>query len=98
MKNIYKLKSYNGKVIRNFHNNKIPKEGSQCICLLVVSVFRTGQNYNPQLFLEKCKYVAKEKKMAVDITVDIETYYDDSDRENSGEENRKLWRRKLCIE
>ena len=28
-----KIKSYNGKTNPNFHNNKIPKEGSQFICL-----------------------------------------------------------------
>ena len=26
-----KIKFYNGKINTNFHNNKIPKEGSQCI-------------------------------------------------------------------
>ena len=27
---------YNGKIITNFHNNKIPKEGSQFIYLSVI--------------------------------------------------------------
>ena len=48
-----------------FHNNKIPREGSQFICLSVIlihSVFRTGKNYYPQVFLDECKYVVKEKK------------------------------------
>ena len=43
-----KIKSYNGKISSNFHKNKIPKEGSQFICLSVIlidSVFRTGKNY-----------------------------------------------------
>ena len=60
-----KIKSYNGKINANFHDNKIPKEGSQFICLSVIlidSVFRTGKNYYPQVFLEECKYVIKEKK------------------------------------
>ena len=30
-----KIKSYNRKINTNFHNNKIPKEGSQFICILV---------------------------------------------------------------
>ena len=58
-----KIKSYNGKINTNFHNNKIPREGSQFICLSVIlidSVFRTGKNYYPQVFLEECKYVVKE--------------------------------------
>ena len=33
-----KIKSYNGKTNTNFHNNKIPKEGSQCICLSVILI------------------------------------------------------------
>ena len=50
-----KIKSDNGKSNTNFHNNKIPKEGSQSICLSVIlidSVFRTGNNYCRQVFLE----------------------------------------------
>ena len=41
-----KIKSYNGKINTNFLNNKMPKEGSRCICLSVIlinSVFRTGK-------------------------------------------------------
>ena len=61
-----KIKSYNGKINTNFHNNKIPKGSSQYICLSVIllhSGFRTGKNYSPQVFLEECKYVVKEKKI-----------------------------------
>ena len=42
-----KIKSCSGKININFHNNKIPKEGSQFICLLVIltdSVFGKGKN------------------------------------------------------
>ena len=52
-----KIKSYNGKINTNFHNSKIPEEGSQCICLSVIlinSVFGTGSNYYPQVFSEEC--------------------------------------------
>ena len=38
-----KVKSYNEKIITSFHNNSIPKEGSQYICLSVIlidSVYR----------------------------------------------------------
>ena len=31
-----KIKSYKRKTNTNFHNNKIPKEDSQCICLSVI--------------------------------------------------------------
>ena len=52
----------------------MPKEGSQCIFLSVIlidSVFRAGSNYYPQVFLEECKYVDKEKKKSKYIIDDI---------------------------
>ena len=39
------------------------------------------------MFLEKCKYVVKEKKTSKFITDDIEIFTDDSDRENSDKKN-----------
>ena len=33
-----KIKSYNGKINTNFHNKKIPREGSQFICLSVILI------------------------------------------------------------
>ena len=83
-----KIKSYNAKINTNFHNNKIPKESSHCICLSVIlinSVFRTGNNYYPQAFLEECKLV-KKKNMPEYITDNIEIP-SDSDRKDSDEEN-----------
>ena len=91
-----KIKSYNGRINTNFHNNKILKDGSQFIflflsVLLIDPVFRTGKNYYPEVFLEECKYVIKEKKMAEYITEDIKIYCDsnweDSDKRSSSEEN-----------
>ena len=82
-----KINSYNGKINTNLHNNKISREGSEFICLSVIlidSVFRTGKNYYPQVFLEECKYVVKEKKIPKYIIDDIEIS-SDSDRENSEE-------------
>ena len=54
-----KMKSYEGKINTNFNGEKLPKKGSQYICLLVIlidSVFRTGKNYYP-LFSEECKHI-----------------------------------------
>ena len=82
-----KIKFYNGKINTNFHNNKIPKEGSNFICLSVIlidSVFRTGKNFHSHVFLEECKYVVKEKKMPIYTTDDIEISTD-SDREDPEE-------------
>ena len=84
-----KIKSYNAKINTNFRNNKIPKEGSQCIFLSVIfidSIFRTGKNYYTQVFLEVCKFVVKEKKVPEYITDEIEIS-SDSGREDSNEEN-----------
>ena len=58
-------------------------------CLLVIlidSVFWTGKNYYPQVFLKECKYVVKEKKIPKYIIDDIEIS-SDSDKENSNEDN-----------
>ena len=48
-----KIKSYNGKTSTNFHNNKIPKEDCQCICLSVIlidSVYGKYIHFYPQDF------------------------------------------------
>ena len=50
------------------------------------SVFRAGKNYYPQVFLEECNYISKEKKIAKYITDDIKVS-SDSDKENFDEEN-----------
>ena len=84
-----KLKPYNGKIKKKIYNNKISKEGSQCIFLSVIlinSIFKTGKIYYPQLFLEECKYVVKENKIPKYIIDNIEIS-SDSDWEKSGEEN-----------
>ena len=86
---IIKVKSYNEKINTNVHDNKIPKEGSQFICLSVILIdfaFRTGKHYYPQVFLEERKYVVKEKKIPKYIIEDIEIS-SDSHEENSDEEN-----------
>ena len=88
------IKSYNGKINTNFHNNKIPWEGSKFIFLLVIlidSVFRTSKKYHLPVFLEECTYIVKDKKISQYITDDIEISSDsdreDSDEEHSNEEN-----------
>ena len=52
---------------------------------MIDSVFRTGKNCYPQVFLEECKNVFKEKKIPKYIIDDIE-FSSDTDRENSEEE------------
>ena len=75
-----KIKSFNEKINTNFRNNKIPKEGSQCICLsaiMIGSVYRKVENYHPQVLLEEYKYVVKEKKMSKFITENTEISFDE---------------------
>ena len=76
----------------NFHNNKIPREGSQFICLSASVIdfnFRTGKNYYPQVFLEQYKYLVKEKEIPNYIINNIKIS-SDSDRENSDEGNSNV--------
>ena len=56
------------------------------IRILIDSVFKTGYNYYPQVFLEDYKYVVKEKKISKYI-IDVIEISSDSDIENSDEEN-----------
>ena len=53
---------------------------------MIDSVFRTDKNYYPQVFLEECKYVVKEKRIPKYI-IDDTKISSDSDRENSDEES-----------
>ena len=53
------------------------------------SVFRTGNSYFAQVFLEQCKYVVKEKKMLeyINDNIEISSDREDSDEENSNKKN-----------
>ena len=57
------------------------------LVILISSVFRTVKSYYLQVFLEKCKYVVKKKKILEYITEHIKFFSDDFDREGSDEEN-----------
>ena len=57
-----KMKSYKGKT-----NKKFLIQGPHCICLsvlLIDFVFKISKNYYQQVFLEKCKYIVKGKKIS----------------------------------
>ena len=69
----------------------MPKDASHFICLLGIllgSVFKTGKNYQLQLFLEECKYIVKEREMEryFDNDYELITSSDKSDEEASGKE------------
>ena len=59
--------------------------------ILIDSVFRTGKNFYPQVFLQECKCVVKGKKIPKYIIDNIEIFSDseegNSDEDNSDEEN-----------
>ena len=50
---------------------------------MIDSVYRKDKNYYPQVLLEECKYVVKEKKVSNYIAHDMNISSDDFDRENS---------------
>ena len=60
-----KIKIYNEKVHTNFQHNKIPKDRKYCACLSIIlldSIFvDSDREQYPQIFLEECKYVIKDK-------------------------------------
>ena len=47
-----KIKSYEGKINTNFHSDKKPKEGSQCICLWVILIHSVLEQVKTIIF--KC--------------------------------------------
>ena len=51
-----KIKSYERKIKRNVYDDKVPKYGSQYVCLSEIVInfaFRTDENYHQQVFLEE---------------------------------------------
>lgn len=79
-----KIKSYGDKINTNFHENRIPKQSSHCVCLSVIltdSVFKMGKSHQSQVFFEECKYSIKEKEMNKIINDKLEIYSDESDKE-----------------
>ena len=68
------MKYYEGKNNTNSDCDKVPKEGSQCICVSVILidyVFRIGKTYYPDVLLEKFKYIVKQKRIPKYITLPI---------------------------
>ena len=64
-----KIKTYEDSIPKNFHNKKgprkIPKENIPYKCLSIIildSVLYAYEKYQPQIFLEECKYVQEKIK------------------------------------
>ena len=70
-----KIKSSEEKINTKLHNNRMSKEGFQCICqsvVLIDSVFKMGKNYYPHVFLEKFENSFEEKEVTIHITEGLE--------------------------
>ena len=52
---------------------------------MIDSASRAGKNYYPQVFLEECKYVVKEKE----ISSDSDRVYSDEENSNEGNSNEQ---------
>ena len=88
-----KLKSFQGKINTNFHDNEISKGSSQFICLSVIYLFISFIYLFICLFVSKIssvfrtgknyypqsKFVIKEKNARVYYCNNIEISFDDSD-------------------
>ena len=63
-------------IITKFCNNKMPREGFQFVDLSVILILK----YYPEVFLEECKNVVKEKKNPKNIVDDIEFVSDSHEK------------------
>ena len=61
-----KVKSCNGRINTNFHNNKVPKEGSQFVCLSVIFAI---------LVLEQIKFIILKEKGFLSILLMIQKFF-----------------------
>ena len=83
-----KLKIYADKMVANFHNKKMPKQKAPCKCLsitMIDSVVRANKKYDPQTFLEECKYVQEKIKIENHIYQDLNKIEWDSDSNDETE-------------
>ena len=74
-----KIKSYGGKININFYV-------CSSVIIIIDSVVRVGKNYYPQVFLEQCKYISKEKNKSKFINDELEISSDEFDEKVYNEE------------
>ena len=80
-----KEKPYEGKIGTNFYDDEIPQGCFHCICpsvIMIDSVCEIGKSYYPQVLLEECKYIVKEREKSNYISHELEICSDDSDKES----------------
>ena len=61
----------------NFPNYKKQKNNEHLICFIFVN---SDKEYYPQIFLEECKYVIKNRKIINTINEDLELSESDDDK------------------
>ena len=87
-----KIKIYAGSMIASFHNKKMPKEKSPCICLSMImldSIIKANKKYYPQTLLEECKYVQEKIKTENYTDEELESDSDCNDETKSNIDNDK---------
>ena len=75
-------------MITNFHNKKMPKEKAPCKCLSIImldSVIKANKKYDPETFLEECKYMQEKIKTENYTDEDLEKSKSDSDSNDETE-------------
>ena len=87
-----KIKIYKDRIITNFYNKigskKMPEEKVPYKCLSIIildSALYAYEKYDPQIFLEKCKYMRKNVKTKNYIDTELESKSDsdiDHDSDN----------------
>ena len=83
-----KIKYYDDKINTIFHDNILPGEGSHFSYLLVTDyVLKMGKNYYPNVFLEECKCIIKDKRMSKFINDELTFFSDEAHEEVSAEES-----------
>ena len=79
-----KIKSHSDEAT-NFYDKKIPKRDANHTCLAVISLdsaLTKNDNYYPQVFLKKCKYIEKKVVRHIyDSLSDFPYHSDESDEE-----------------
>ena len=70
-------------LIHFFSNDRVPKEKNHYICIAaayVDSVLKTEGKNHPQVYLEKCKYKEKQKKLVDFIGDEVNLSSSDTDQ------------------
>ena len=73
-----KLKAYDGKILTNFHGRDVPY-GKSCEAtgvLRIASVYKRGNNYYPQTYLDECMYHEVKHYGNILLLSDDEDEYD----------------------